>query len=131
MTSSANEGFRVEVISKFLPEHSDADEPLYVFAYFVAIHNDGDSPAQLLTRHWVITDARGGVEEVRGPGVIGQQPRITPGAKHEYQSFSPLKTPRGTMHGSFQMVRDDGRTFEVEIPAFVLSTPDVPNTMLN
>ncbi len=126
-----DEGFRIEITTRYLPEHSDADEPRFMFAYHVSIHNDGDAPAQLLMRHWVISDAKGGIEEVRGPGVIGQQPRIKPGEKHEYQSYSPLKTPRGTMHGSFQMVRDDGTAFDVEIPTFVLAMPELSNQMLN
>ncbi len=131
MSSLPSGGIRVEVRSRYLQEHSDPTEPRYVFAYDVFIHNDGDTAAQLLSRHWVITDAVAGVEEVRGPGVIGEQPRIQPGKAHAYQSFCVLKTPRGSMHGSFQMVRDDGEAFEAEIPAFVLSTPEISTTMLN
>ncbi len=131
MSTSENGSIRVEVESRYMPEHSDPSEPRYVFAYNVSIHNDGDEAAQLLTRHWVITDAAAGIDEVRGPGVIGEQPRIQPGACHEYQSFCVLKTPRGSMHGSFQMIRDDGQPFDAEIPAFVLAAPEVSNTMLN
>lgn len=131
MSSQSGEGIRVEVQSHYLPEHSDPSEPRYVFVYEVAIHNDGEEAAQLLSRHWVITDAAAGVEEVNGPGVIGEQPRIKPGGTHAYQSFCVLKTPRGSMHGSYQMIRDDGNAFEAEIPAFVLALPEVSNGMLN
>ncbi len=131
MSSESNEGIKVTVQSKYLPEHSDPSEPRYVFVYEVSIQNTGDEPAQLLTRHWVITDAAAGVEEVRGPGVVGEQPRIRPGETHAYQSFSVLKTPRGTMHGSFQMVRDDGRAFDATIPLFILASPELSDSMLN
>ena len=131
MSSNTSGGIRVEVKSRYIEEHSDPSEPRYVFAYDVSIHNDGDAPAQLLSRHWVITDAAAGIEEVRGPGVIGEQPRILPGASHEYQSFCVLKTPRGSMHGSFQMIRDDGDAFDAEIPTFVLTMAELSNNMLN
>jgi len=131
MSSLEDEQIRVEVQSRYLQEHSDPSEPRYVFVYEISIFNDGEEAAQLLTRHWVITDAAAGVEEVRGPGVIGEQPRILPGAVHSYQSFCVLKTPRGSMHGSYQMVRDDGRAFDTEIDPFVLSTPELANNMLN
>lgn len=131
MSNQPSGGIRVEVESRYLEEHSDPSEPRYVFAYHVSIHNDGDEPAQLLTRHWVIADAAAHVEEVRGPGVIGEQPRIRPGETHDYQSFCVLRTPRGSMHGSYQMVRDDGESFDAEIPMFVLSIPDLPDSLLN
>lgn len=131
MSSNTSGGIRVEVKSRYIEEHSDPSEPRYVFAYDVSIHNDGDAAAQLLSRHWVITDAAAGIEEVRGPGVIGEQPRIMPGAIHEYQSFCVLKTPRGSMHGSFQMIRDDGDAFDAEIPTFVLTMAELSNHMLN
>tara|TARA_R110002096_G_scaffold77896_10_gene183464 strand:+ start:32680 stop:33075 length:396 start_codon:yes stop_codon:yes gene_type:complete len=131
MSSNESGSIRVEVKSRYIQEHSDPSEPRYVFAYNVSIYNDGEEAAQLLSRHWVITDAAAGIEEVRGPGVIGEQPRIQPGQSHEYQSFCVLKTPRGSMHGSFQMIRDDGQPFDAEIPAFVLATPELSSTMLN
>lgn len=131
MSSNESGSIRVEVTSRYIQEHSDPSEPRYVFAYNVSIYNDGEEAAQLLSRHWVITDAAAGIEEVRGPGVIGEQPRIQPGQSHEYQSFCVLKTPRGSMHGSFQMIRDDGQPFDAEIPAFVLATPELSSTMLN
>lgn len=124
MSNAITGGIRIRVESVFLPEHSDPDEPRYVFAYRVHMRNEGDVPATLQTRHWVITDGQGHVEEVRGPGVIGQMPRLESGESHEYQSFSVLKTARGSMHGSFQMVRDDGEAFDAEIATFVLKTAD-------
>ncbi len=125
------DGIRVKVESVYLSEHSDPDEPRYVFAYRVSIRNEGTEAARLLARHWVISDAAAGTEEVRGPGVIGQTPRIAPGETHEYQSFCVLKTPRGSMHGSYQMVRDDGRAFDAEIATFVLSPPNASKLELN
>lgn len=123
MTAKATtEGILVEVKSVYIEAHSDPDEPRYVFTYTVHIENEGDEPAKLETRHWVITDALGKIDEVRGPGIVGETPRLEPGDGHAYQSFCVLKTPRGTMHGSYQMVRDDGQKFDAEIPSFVLST---------
>jgi ApaG protein len=123
MTARATtEGILVEVESVYLEAHSDPDEPRYVFAYTVHIKNEGDTPAKLETRHWVITDALGKIDEVRGPGIVGETPHLQPGDEHAYQSFCVLKTPRGTMHGSYQMVRDDGQRFDAEIPSFLLTT---------
>lgn len=120
--SAETDGIVVEVQSTYLQSHSDPNEPRYVFAYNVHIKNEGASTATLMTRHWVITDARGKFEEVRGPGIVGETPELEPGQEHAYQSFCVLKTPRGTMHGSYQMVRADGETFDAEIPSFLLST---------
>ncbi len=130
MSEAITHGIRIVVESVHLPEHSDPDDARYVFAYRVSITNEGDTSATLKTRHWVITDANGGVEEVHGPGVIGQTPRLEPGQEHSYQSFSVLKTPRGTMHGSFQMVRDDGGPFDATIATFVLKTQDEASKMV-
>lgn len=116
------EGIVVEVQSAYLQAHSDPDEPRYVFAYNVHIKNQGDSAATLVSRHWVITDARGTFEEVRGPGIVGETPLLEPGEEHAYQSFCVLKTPRGTMHGSYQMTREGGEKFDAEIPSFLLTT---------
>lgn len=116
------DGILIEVQSVYLQSHSDAHEPRYVFAYNVHITNTGESAATLVARHWVITDANGKIEEIRGPGVVGETPRLEPGQEHAYQSFCVLTTPRGTMHGSYQMVRDDGQDFDANIPSFVLST---------
>jgi len=94
-----------------------------VFAYTVSIHNRGSESVQLINRHWVITDSDGLVEEVRGPGVIGKQPRLLPGNSFEYTSGCVLRTPVGTMHGSYEMYRDDGHPFEAEIAPFSLVYP--------
>lgn len=131
MSTALTDGIRVEVESIYLSEHSDPDEPRYVFAYRVSIRNEGDEAARLLARHWVITDAAAGTEEVKGAGVIGETPRIGPGETHQYQSFCVLKTPRGSMHGTYQMVRDDGRAFDAEIAEFVLSPPNASKLELN
>ena len=114
---------RVAVASTYLPSHSSPDESRFVFAYTVDISNEGELPVQLLTRHWVITDGRGRIDEVRGPGVIGESPRIELGQTYQYTSGCVLDTPRGTMHGTYQMIRDDGHRFDAEIAPFVLSTP--------
>jgi len=111
------------VTTTYLPQHSSSDELRYVFAYTIVIANEGTEPVQLLTRHWVITDGLGGIEEVRGDGVVGETPRILPGQSFRYTSGCVLKTPRGTMHGSYYMVRDDGTGFDAEIAPFVLATP--------
>ena len=113
----------VQVRTQFVPEQSDAERGPYVFAYFVTIRNTGQVAAQLLSRHWIITDAEGRSQEVRGAGVVGQQPLLKPGQEYQYQSGTPLATPVGTMRGSYQMVAEDGTRFEAPIPEFVLSMP--------
>ena len=123
MSVALTEGIRVVVASRYLEEHSSPKEGRFVFTYKVSISNEGESAAQLVARHWVITDAQGKVEEVQGPGVVGETPHLEPGDEHAYQSFCVLQTPRGTMHGSYQMVRTDGSTFDAEIAPFVLMTP--------
>ncbi len=123
-TSSAlTHGIRVTVRSQYLSEQSSPEQRRYVFAYTVAISNEGTSPAQLRTRHWVITDGHGKIEEVRGDGVIGEQPRLAPGERFQYTSGCVLETPIGTMHGSYQMMRDDGSWFDAEIGTFSLVMP--------
>ena len=123
-TSSAlTEGIRVSVQSLYLPDQSSPDEDRYVFAYTVAISNNGSRPAQLKTRHWVITDGHGDVDEVRGDGVVGEQPRLGPGDTFQYTSGCVLPTPLGTMHGSYQFVRDDGTWFDATIAPFSLASP--------
>jgi ApaG protein len=109
--------------STYLPDQSDEEEDRYVFAYTIRIVNAGSAPAQLLSRHWVITDANGKVQEVRGDGVVGEQPRLEPGEHFEYTSGAILETPLGTMHGSYRMVDDDGREFDAPIASFTLSIP--------
>lgn len=113
----------VSVSSRFLEDQSVPDEQRYVFAYTIRIANQGSVGARLLTRHWIVTDGNGEISEVRGDGVIGEQPWMQPGADYEYTSGAVLKTGIGTMHGSYCMEADDGTRFDAAIPAFVLSTP--------
>ncbi len=115
--------FSVSVRPQYLVEHSNPDEQHYVFAYTVTIRNTGEHTAQLISRHWVITDGNNAIEEVRGEGVVGEQPVLKPGEAFEYTSGCPLPTPVGSMRGSYQCVADDGTAFEAPIPEFVLSTP--------
>ena len=114
---------RVQVKSEYLEDQSNPAESRYVFAYHVRITNAGDRPARLLTRHWVIMDGEARIQEVRGDGVVGEQPQLEPGASYEYSSGAVLETPVGSMHGSFGMRADDGHEFEAEIPAFMLAVP--------
>jgi ApaG protein len=127
MSEAVTQGIRVTVRSAFLPERSSARTRQYVFAYTVTIANEGGEPAQLVTRHWIITDGNGNVQEVRGDGVVGQQPALAPGESFEYTSGCVLETPHGTMRGSYQMVRPDGRRFDAEISPFLLSQPTAVN----
>ncbi len=127
-TSTAiTQGIRVTVTSSYVAEQSAPDQGRYVFAYTVAIANEGAATAQLRTRHWVITDATGKVEEVRGDGVIGEQPRLGAGQRFQYTSRCVLTTPVGTMHGSYQMRRDDGSGFDATIAPFSLAAPARPD----
>lgn len=118
---------RIEVQSAYLEDQSEPEEGRYLFAYTITIHNDGALPAQLLTRRWLITDANGKVQEVRGDGVVGEQPRISPGKLHRYSSGAVLETPVGTMEGSYGMVSEDGDRFEAPIPRFRLAVPGILN----
>jgi ApaG protein len=113
----------VDVDTRYLEEQSDPVEGRYVFAYTITIRNDGEVPARLLTRHWIITDANGKVQEVRGEGVVGEQPRLDPGQGFRYTSGAVLETPVGAMQGSYQMVADDGVHFEAPIRPFTLAMP--------
>ncbi|HEY1813243.1 MAG TPA: Co2+/Mg2+ efflux protein ApaG [Kofleriaceae bacterium] len=123
-TSSAlTDGIRVSVQSLFLPEQSSPRDDRYVFAYTITIANESARAAQLRTRHWVITDGYGGIEEVRGDGVVGEQPRLVPGQSFQYTSGCVLTTPVGTMHGSYRFWRDDGSYFDAEIATFSLASP--------
>ncbi|MES2937060.1 MAG: Co2+/Mg2+ efflux protein ApaG [Pseudomonadota bacterium] len=112
--------FQVDAQPQYLPEQSAPDQGIYSFAYSITITNTGELPAQLISRHWLITDARGQVEEVKGLGVVGHQPLLKPGESFEYSSGCRLRTPNGTMHGHYFCVAEDGERFEVEIPPFVL-----------
>lgn len=120
---SSRYNIEVSVKTDYLDGQSDPDNDRYVFAYTVTIINKGDMAAQLLTRHWVIRDANDKVEEVRGDGVIGEQPRLAPGKGFVYTSGTILATPVGTMGGSYQMIAEDGTRFDAKIPDFTLSMP--------
>jgi len=109
----------------YVPEQSDEEHSRFVFAYTITIRNNGSIPAQLVSRHWIITDGRNQVQEVRGLGVVGAQPLIKPGERFEYTSGTAIATPVGTMKGSYQMVAEDGTHFDAEIPEFTLSVPRV------
>ena len=115
----------ISINTQYIAEQSDETEERYVFAYTIKISNQWDQPAQLLNRHWIITDAGGEVEEVRGAGVVGHQPRLSPGEAFEYTSGAILKTPVGTMQGSYEFVDDDGNPFIAPIDVFSLSVPNM------
>ncbi|HEY0337719.1 MAG TPA: Co2+/Mg2+ efflux protein ApaG [Burkholderiales bacterium] len=113
----------VEAQAVFIPDQSDADKPRYVFAYRIKITNTGTIASQLISRHWIITDANGRVEEVKGEGVVGEQPLLHPNESFEYTSGTAIATPVGSMRGSYQMVADDGMKFDAPIPEFTLAMP--------
>jgi ApaG protein len=115
----------VAVKTVYLPEQSDPARSTYVFAYTITITNTGEVAAQLISRHWIITDADSQVQEVKGLGVVGQQPLLQPGESFEYTSGTSLATAVGTMRGTYQMVAGDGKAFDAEIPQFTLSMPRV------
>ena len=118
---------RVEVESQYAADLSQPFQGQWVFLYTVRITNEGEDTVQLLSRHWIVTDATGHVEEYRGPGVIGEQPTLTPGSSFEYRSFCPLKTSVGSMHGSYQMVTAQGDRFDAIIAPFTLAVPNALN----
>lgn len=115
----------VTAAPQYVPDQSDPDAERYVFAYTITLENTGTVAAQLISRHWLITDGNSNVQEVRGLGVIGEQPLLRPGEKYEYTSGCQLDTPVGVMRGTYQMMAEDGTAFEAEIPAFTLSIPRV------
>ncbi len=125
MAESKKYEIRVDVTTQYLSDQSDQEAGRYVFAYTIDISNTGTVAAQLISRHWVITDADGGVQAVRGLGVVGQQPLLAPGQHFEYTSGCALTTPVGTMKGSYQMVADDGHAFDAPIAEFVMAMPRV------
>ena len=120
-------GIRVEVTSEYLPRQSDAAEERFVFAYSIRIANESDATVQLRSRHWRILHGTGKEEEVRGPGVVGEQPVLAPGSEYRYSSGCILTTPHGTMQGTYQMACATGSSFDVDIPAFSLSAPHTLN----
>jgi ApaG protein len=113
------------VQTSYLVEQSDPDEPRFVFSYTITIRNDGDHAARLMRRHWLITDANGKVQEVRGDGVVGEQPHLKPGQGFRYSSAAIIETPVGVMQGSYQMIGDDGQAFDAPIAPFRLAMPGV------
>jgi len=121
--SDAAARIEITVRPEYAGEHSAPEQGRFVFIYHISIHNTGDASAQLLRRHWIITDAEGRVEEVEGEGVIGQQPTIPAGGEHAYQSFCVLETPVGCMQGSYQMLGADGESFTADIAPFTLAAP--------
>ena len=126
-SATTTDGIRVQVKPMFLPAHSSPRENQYLFAYTIKISNVGEETAQLLSRHWIITDADGKVKEVRGPGVVGNQPVLEPGTSYEYTSYCPLETNVGSMQGSYTMVRPGGELFEAHIAPFTLAVPNALN----
>jgi len=127
MSEATTQGIRIHVQARYVPERSEPDQNQWFFVYHVRISNEGTKTAQLVSRHWIITDANGHVEEVKGPGVVGKQPLLAPGEAFEYTSFCPLPTPFGTMHGTYQMEAPDGQTFDAEIAPFSLAEPHAIN----
>lgn len=119
----------VSVEPYYLPEQSDPEDSRYVWGYRIVIANNSDQRVKLLNRYWNITDENGQVDEVSGPGVVGEQPVLNPGDTYEYNSGCPLDTPSGVMFGHYQMLADSGETFDVAIPAFSLDTPGLQRTL--
>ena len=124
-SSAAAASYRiaVDVDTSYIEDQSDPRDNRYVFSYTITIRNEGAVPARLLTRHWIITDANGKVQEVRGEGVVGEQPHLKPGQGFRYSSGAILETPVGAMYGSYQMLADDGQRFDAPIAPFTLAIP--------
>ncbi len=123
MTEPTPNDIRVDVETAYVAAQSDPEQKRFVFSYTITIHNRGGVPAKLLTRHWLITDSNGKVQEVRGEGVVGEQPHIRPGEGYRYSSGAVLETPVGAMQGAYQMVNDQGETFDAPIAPFRLAVP--------
>ncbi len=122
-SEAVTRGVRVQVRSEYAPQRSNPVSGQWFFLYTVTITNEGTETVQLVSRHWIITDGHGHVEEVRGPGVVGEQPVLRPGEAYTYTSGCPLTTALGTMEGTYQMVTGDGERFDAAIAAFILSEP--------
>ena len=120
MSEAVTNDIRVEVLARHVPEQSRPLEGIWVFQYTVRITNQGQQTVQLISRHWIITDALDHTEEVQGPGVVGEQPVLAPGESFQYSSWCPLKTPMGMMHGTYQMAGADGKQFDIQIAPFAL-----------
>ena len=127
MEEAVTEGVQVQVESFYLDSHSIPEEDLYVFAYRIRLKNLSQKTVQLLRRHWIITDSNGDINEVRGDGVVGDQPVLVPDEEYEYTSGSQLKSPVGTMQGTYRMTTTDGDEFDVAIPCFTLAVPGMIN----
>jgi len=128
VSDTTTRGVRILVRPRFIPEQSDPENSQWLFAYHITIRNTGEQTVQLISRHWVITNGEGKVEEVRGPGVVGYQPVLKPGEEFEYTSGCPLTTPVGTMHGEFNMVvQGSGEKFDAKIEPFRLAVPKALN----
>jgi len=123
MDTEKEHNITVEVETDYIEGQSEPDNERYVFSYTITIRNEGGAPAQLLSRHWLITDANGNVQEVKGEGVVGEQPHLKPGEGFQYTSGAMITTPVGSMQGTYQMVTDQGDEFDTEIPAFTLAIP--------
>ena len=126
-SDTTTRGIRIEVQSTYMPERSAPSDGQYLFEYHVRVSNVGDETAQLISREWIITNADGEVERVKGPGVVGEKPVLTPGTSFEYRSFCPLKTSVGSMQGSYQMVTANGDQFDAMISPFTLAVPNALN----
>ena len=123
MSEATTRGIHVKVEAEYVRERSAPERSQFFFAYHVRVSNTGEEAAQLVSRRWVITDGEGEVQVVEGPGVVGEQPLLTPGASFEYTSFCPLPTPYGTMHGTYRMICPGGDSFEAVIAPFTLAVP--------
>ncbi|WP_398311986.1 Co2+/Mg2+ efflux protein ApaG [Zoogloea sp.] len=122
-TSKEQDAIEVRAVAQYIEEQSSIEANRYVFAYRITIRNTGQAPAQLVSRHWIITDAEGAVQEVEGAGVVGKQPLLRPGEQFEYTSGCTIATPVGTMKGSYRMVAEDGSRFDAPVPEFTLAMP--------
>lgn len=118
-------GIRIQAAPEFVPERSDLENGMFFFSYQIDIRNEGEETVQLISRHWIISDANGRTEEVEGPGVVGEQPVLQPGENFTYTSFCPLSTPIGSMRGTYQMINEAGEPFDVVIPTFTLTLPNL------
>ncbi len=119
----AGNGIRIEVVTNYLADQSEPSDHRFVFSYTITIRNEGATAAKLMTRHWIITDANGKTQEVRGEGVVGEQPHLKPGQGFRYSSYAVIETPVGAMQGSYQMLADDGAKFDAPIAPFRLAMP--------